>query len=263
MRILFVGDVVGSTGRKALETMLPILKERHHPDFILVNGENAAAGRGITPKIAQQFFEWGADGITLGNHAWDNKEILPYIDEEPRLVRPANMLAGAPGQGMMRLSKGGKQLAVINLQGQTFLPPLENPFHTADKLLEELDGVRHILVDFHAEATSEKVAMGWYLDGRVSCVVGTHTHVQTNDCRILPGGTVYITDVGMTGPRDGIIGMKRDSVLKKFLTQMPSRFEVDTGSWQLNALLVSLDDETGKGISVEALQYTEEQTLFL
>src|SRR5690606_22298215 len=174
------------------------------------------------------FFEWGIDGITLGNHAWDNKEIFEFIDEEKRIVRPANYPPGTPGQGMMLLKKGVYQLAVINLQGQTYLPPLKNPFHVMDELLAQLsEQVKHIVVDFHAEATAEKVAMGWYLDGRVSAVVGTHTHVQTNDARILPRGTAYQTDVGMTGAMDGSIGMRQDMVLKKFLTQLPVRFEVD------------------------------------
>ncbi|MFO7264032.1 MAG: metallophosphoesterase [Bacillaceae bacterium G1] len=260
MRILFIGDVVGSSGRRAVSFLLPKLKSKYRPDFILANGENAAGGRGITQKIAQQFFEWGIDGITLGNHAWDNKEIFEFIDEEKRIVRPANYPPGTPGQGMMLLKKGVYQLAVINLQGQTYLPPLKNPFHVMDELLAQLsEQVKHIVVDFHAEATAEKVAMGWYLDGRVSAVVGTHTHVQTNDARILPRGTAYQTDVGMTGPMDGIIGMRQDMVLKKFLTQLPVRFEVDRGAWQFNATLLDLDDASGKAVHIQPLFFKEDE----
>ncbi len=260
MRILFIGDVVGSSGRRAVSFLLPKLKDKYRPDFVLVNGENAAGGRGITLKIAKQLFEWGADGITLGNHAWDNKEIFEFIDQEKRIVRPANYPSGTPGQGMMILRKGSHQLAVINLQGQTYLPPLKNPFHTIDEIVKELqDQVKHIFIDFHAEASAEKIALGWYLDGRVSCVVGTHTHVQTNDCRILPHGTAYQTDVGMTGPKDGVIGMRKDIIIKKFLTQLPVRFEVDRGPWQLNATLVELDDLTGAALRIQAFHLTEDQ----
>lgn len=260
LRILFIGDVVGSSGRRAVAFLLPKLKSKYRPDFILVNGENAAGGRGITQKIVKQFFEWGIDGITLGNHAWDNKEIFEFIDDEKRIVRPANYPPGTPGQGMMLLRKGQHQLAVINLQGQTYLPPLKNPFHVVDELLDQLsEQAKHILIDFHAEATAEKIAMGWYLDGRVSAVVGTHTHVQTNDCRILPRGTAYQTDVGMTGPMDGIIGMRQDMVLKKFLTQLPVRFEVDRGAWQFNAALLDLDDGSGKAVQIQPLFFKEDE----
>src|SRR5690606_3510756 len=200
MKVLFIGDIVGSVGREAVKQVLPALKSKYNPHIIIVNGENAAAGRGITRTIAKEFFEWGVHGITMGNHTWDNKDILEWIDEEARIVRPANFSDASPGQGMAFIKANGKQVAIINLQGRTFLPPIDCPFRKADELIEQALGeTKAILVDFHAEATSEKIAMGWYLDGQASVVVGTHTHVQTNDDTILPGGTAYLTDVGMVG----------------------------------------------------------------
>ncbi|CAM3931978.1 TIGR00282 family metallophosphoesterase [Paenibacillus alkaliterrae] len=264
MNVLFIGDIVGNVGRNALKRVLPALKSKYNPHIIIVNGENAAAGRGITATIAKEFFEWGVHGITMGNHTWDNKDIFEWIDEEPRLVRPANYSPGAPGQGMAFIKANGKQLAIINLQGRTFLPPIDCPFRKADELIEEAsERTKNILVDFHAEATSEKIAMGWHLDGRASIVLGTHTHVQTNDDTILPGGTAYITDVGMVGPKEGVLGMERNAVLHKFITQLPVRFVVDEGKWHLHAISVLLDNVTGQARKIEKIRLTEDEWLLM
>ncbi|WP_139998477.1 TIGR00282 family metallophosphoesterase [Paenibacillus paridis] len=264
MNVLFIGDIVGNVGRSALKRVLPALKSKYNPHIIIANGENAAAGRGITATIAKEFFEWGIHGITMGNHTWDNKDIFEWIDDEPRLVRPANYAEGAPGQGMALIKAGGKQLAIINLQGRTFLPPIDCPFRKADELIEEAQEMTsNILVDFHAEATSEKIAMGWHLDGRASIVLGTHTHVQTNDDTILPGGTAYITDVGMVGPKEGVLGMERTAVLHKFITQLPVRFVVDEGKWHLHAISVQIDDATGLARKIEKIRLTEDEWLLM
>lgn len=233
------------------------MKAKYRPDVIIANGENAAHGRGINRQIANQLFEWGIDGITMGNHTWDNREIFDFIDEEPRLIRPANFPPGTPGQGMMTIKARGHEIAVINLQGRTYLPPLDCPFQTVDRLLEKTKS-KIVLVDFHAEATSEKIAMGWYLDGRVSAVIGTHTHVQSHDERILPQGTAYLTDVGMTGPRDGVLGMDRDAVIRKFRTQLPVRFNVDEGKWMLHAVLIEVDETSGRSRDIQLIRMEED-----
>ncbi|MCA0754109.1 TIGR00282 family metallophosphoesterase [Paenibacillus sp. N4] len=264
MNVLFIGDIVGNVGRSALKRVLPALKSKYNPHIIIANGENAAAGRGITASIAKEFFEWGVHGITMGNHTWDNKDIFEWIDEEPRIVRPANYSPGAPGQGMAFIKANGKQLAIINLQGRTFLPPIDCPFRKADDLIDEAsERTKNILVDFHAEATSEKIAMGWHLDGRASIVLGTHTHVQTNDDTILPGGTAYITDVGMVGPKEGVLGMERNAVLHKFITQLPVRFVVAEGQWHLHAISVQLDETTGRARKIEKIRLTEDEWLLM
>ncbi|RXZ77892.1 TIGR00282 family metallophosphoesterase [Paenibacillaceae bacterium] len=264
MKVLFIGDIVGNVGRNALKRVLPVLRDKHNPHIIIANGENAAAGRGITAAIARDFFQWGVHGITMGNHTWDNKDIFEWIDDEPRLVRPANYVPEAPGQGVAIIRANGKELAIVNLQGRTFLPPIDCPFRKADEILDELGGrVKHIFVDFHAEATSEKIAMGWYLDGRASLVVGTHTHVQTNDDTILPEGTAYITDVGMVGSKEGVLGMERKAVEHRFLTQMPTRFVVDEGKWHFHAVLADLDDATGKARSLTKIRWTEDDLLMI
>src|SRR5690606_25228848 len=233
MKILFIGDVVGSPGREMIQEYLPKLKAKFHPTLTIVNGENAASGRGITKKIYNQFLENGAQAITLGNHTWDNKDIFEFIDTAKNMIRPANFPEGTPGQGMMISKVNGQEVAIINLQGRTFLPAIEDPFKKADELIEQAKKRTSIIfVDFHAEATSEKIAMGWYLDGRVTAVVGTHTHVQTADNRVLPQGTAFITDVGMTGPYDGILGMDKEAVIQKFKTALPVRFEVVKGRTQ-------------------------------
>ncbi|TBL77900.1 TIGR00282 family metallophosphoesterase [Paenibacillus thalictri] len=262
MKVLFIGDIVGSVGRNALKQLLPKLKTKYTPNFIIVNGENAAAGRGITAAIAKEFFDLGVHGITMGNHTWDQKDIFDFIDTEDRIVRPANFPKGTPGKGFTVIKGKDADLAIVNLQGRTFLPPLDCPFEKADEIIRELGKKnKYIFVDFHAEATSEKLAMGWYLDGRVSAVVGTHTHVQTHDERILPQGTAYITDVGMVGPRDGILGMERQAVIQKFRTQLPVRFIVDEGKWHFHAVLIDMDT-AGKGRKIQTIRLMEEDVLF-
>jgi metallophosphoesterase (TIGR00282 family) len=239
-RILFCGDLVGPAGRRALLRTLPSLRERYDPTFVVVNGENVAGGFGITPKLADDLFAAGVDAITLGNHAYRHREIYGYLDEEPRILRPANYLRGQPGHGHTVINRDGVRLAVINLSGNVFMTAGRSAFAEADTLIAELRGkADHILVDMHAEATSEKVAMGWHLDGRVTAVLGTHTHVPTADARVLPGGTAYITDVGMTGARGGVLGVKREIAVEALVTQMPARFlPADDDPW-LMAVLVS------------------------
>lgn len=260
MKVLFIGDIVGNVGRKALKENLPYLKSKYKPHVVIVNGENAAAGRGITGAIANEFFNWGVHGITLGNHTWDNKDIFDFIDDEPRMIRPANFPPGTPGRGYTVVKGEGKELAIVNLQGRTFLPALDCPFRVADEIVDEpRQDHKCILVDMHAEATSEKIAMGWHLDGRASLVVGTHTHVQSNDDRILPGGTAYLTDAGMVGPRDGILGMEREAVLRKFYTQLPVRFVVDDGKWHFHGVFVEIDEATGAATRIEKIRLTEDE----
>jgi metallophosphoesterase (TIGR00282 family) len=259
MRLLFLGDIVGSSGREIVKTYLPRLKRKYQPDFIVANGENAAHGRGITEKIAKELFEAGVHAITLGNHTWDNKDIFDFIDREPRMIRPANFPKGTPGSGITYIKQADAELAVINLQGRAFLPPLDCPFETADRLVQQASKrTKLIFVDFHAEATSEKQALGWYLDGRITALVGTHTHVQTGDERILPNGTGYLTDAGMCGPMDGILGMEREAVIKKFITQLPVRFEVATGRSQLNGVLFTLDKSKGITTGIERIRIDED-----
>jgi 2',3'-cyclic-nucleotide 2'-phosphodiesterase len=239
MKLLFVGDVVGGVGRRTLRTLLPGLRERHAPDFVVVNCENAAGGVGITPRVADELFADGADAITLGNHAYKHKEIYEYLDEHPAIARPANFLRGQPGRGTCVVERDGMRLGVVNLSGNLFMKAGRPAFAEADAALRELGDVDHVLVDMHAEATSEKVGMGWHLDGRVTAVVGTHTHVPTADARVLPGGTAYITDVGMTGPRGGVIGVRRDQALAALVTHMPVRFETSEEDPWLNAVLIA------------------------
>jgi metallophosphoesterase (TIGR00282 family) len=253
VRILFVGDVVGSPGRHALEALLPELRERHAPDFVVVNGENAAGGVGITERLARGILRQGVDAITLGNHAYRHPEVFDYLDAEPRIVRPANYPRRDPGRGHTVVERDGARLAVVNLAGTVFLDAARSPFAEADAILSDLRGrADHVLVDFHAEATSEKVAMGWYLDGRVTACVGTHTHIPTADARVLPGGTAYVTDVGMTGPRESVIGVERELAIRRFLTQTPVKFETAAGDPWLNAVLID-SGEDGRARSIEQL----------
>jgi len=244
MRTLFIGDIVGSPGRQIVRDRLADLVEHHHIDLVIANGENSAAGFGITPRIAEDLFEMGIAVLTGGNHSWDRKEIFDYIPHEPRLLRPANFAEGNPGNGLyIGTAKNCVRYAVLDLQGRVFLPPNDDPFKKADCELAKLpQDVAFVLVDMHAETTSEKIAMGWYLDGRVTAVVGTHTHVATADDHILPNGTAYITDVGMTGPHDGVIGMDRTAIIKKFIDGLPARFEVAGGDVQMNAVVIESDD---------------------
>jgi metallophosphoesterase (TIGR00282 family) len=241
-KILFVGDVVGGIGRRALSALLPDLRERLRPDFVVVNGENAAGGVGITAKVAQQIFDAGVDAITLGNHAYRHREVYDYLDSEPRIVRPANFLRSQPGHGWCVVENGDVSLGVVSLSGNLFMNAGRPAFPEADAALHALrDQADHVLVDMHAEATSEKVGMGWHLDGRVTAVVGTHTHIPTADARVLPGGTAYITDVGMTGPRGGVIGVKREQALEALVTRMPVRFETSDDDPWLNGVLITAD----------------------
>jgi hypothetical protein len=237
--ILFVGDVVGGIGRRTLLGLLPELRRRHHPTFVVVNGENSAGGLGITPKIADEMFAAGIDVVTLGNHAYHRREILPYLDRQPHLLRPHNYLRSHPGSGVTVVERDGVRLGVVNLAGNVFLTGGRPAFPEADAAMLSLEGrVDHVLVDFHAEATSEKVGMGWYLDGRATAVVGTHTHVPTADARVLPGGTAYISDVGMTGPRGGVIGVKREQAIRSMATQLSERFETSDEDPWLNAVVI-------------------------
>lgn len=264
MKILFIGDVVGSPGRDMVKEYLPKLKEKYHPTMTIINGENAAAGKGITEAIYRQFLEWGAQVITMGNHTWDKKEIFEFIDDAKYLIRPANFPENNPGKGIVYLNLNGTLVAVINIQGRTFLPAIDDPFQKIDQLIEEAKQKTNIIfVDFHGEATSEKQAFGWYVDGRVSAVVGTHTHTQTADERILPAGTAYITDVGMTGPYDGILGVERDAVLKRFLTSLPVRFEITkTGRKQLNGVLITIDTNSGKTEKIQRILINDDHPFF-
>ncbi len=255
--ILFIGDIFGQPGRRIVKEKLPPLVEEYSPDLVLANGENAAAGFGITPALVEELLDLGIAVLTSGNHIWDRKEILPYLKEhqDGRLLRPANYPAQAPGHGLYVSEDRAKfGYAVLNLQGRVFMPSIECPFRTADALLEQIPPrIKLRFVDMHAEATSEKLAMGWYLDGRVTAVLGTHTHVPTADEAVLPQGTAYITDLGMTGPYDSIIGVAKQDVIQKFLNQIPTRFEVASGDVRLCAALIKADPETGRALSIERI----------
>lgn len=248
MNVLMIGDVVGRPGREAVRKLLPGLRARYDLDFVVANVENAAAGFGVTPNVGEELLGHGIDVMTSGNHIYDKKEVLNYIPNEPRLLRPLNYAPGTPGAGVwIGKDKRGVDVAVINVQGRVFMPPTDCPFRAADRVIEELrNKVQVILVDHHAEATSEKVAMGWYLDGRVAAVVGTHTHVQTADECILPQGTAYITDLGMSGPYDGVIGVEKAMIIGRFLRGMPQRFETAKGDARLCGMVISIDPSTGK-----------------
>jgi len=259
-RLLFIGDIVGKPGRELVRRGLSALVAHHGINLVIVNGENSAAGFGITPDIADDLFEYGVHVITGGNHSWDKKEIVPYLADQPRLLRPANFPAGTPGHGRITVeATNGVKVAVINLIGRVFMTALDDPFALA---LTEIAAAREdasiVFVDFHAEATSEKVAMGWHLDGRVAAVVGTHTHVQTADSRVLPQGTAYITDVGMTGPHDSVIGVDRRAVLARFLTGLPQRFETAAENPRLNGVVVAADEATGHALGIERISLSSE-----
>lgn len=264
MRILFIGDIVGAAGRQIVRLDLEAARAEHRVDLVLANCENAASGFGITPKLAEELFETGIEVLSGGNHIYDRKEILDYFPGQPRLLRPANFAPGSPGSGLyVGRAKDGVPYALLNLQGRVFMTPNDCPFRTADRELERvaklgpIDGagpVKIVIVDFHAEATSEKQAMGWYLDGRVTAVIGTHTHVVTADERVLPKGTAYITDVGMTGPHASVIGMDKQAMLKRFLDGLPTRFEVGDGDVRLNAVLLDADEDTGLARSITRLR---------
>jgi metallophosphoesterase (TIGR00282 family) len=254
-RLLFVGDIVGRPGRDLLRRGLAALVAHHRIDLVVANVENAAAGFGITPDLADDLMQYGVHVMTGGNHTFDKREILPYFADQPRLLRPANLPAGAPGRGRyVARAANGVQVGVINLMGRVFMTAIDDPFRMALAEVAAIAGeARVILVDFHAEATSEKSALGWHLDGRVAAVVGTHTHVQTADERLLPGGTAYITDVGMTGPHDSVIGVERGAIVQRFLTALPQRFETASENPRLNAVIITADEATGHGVSIERL----------
>ena len=254
MRLLFLGDVVGRPGRRALAALLPSWREEEHYDFVMANAENAAGGFGLTPSVAGELFRAGVDVLTLGNHAFANREVTPLLESEPRVLRPANYPAGVPGRGGGIFPFGEERVAVLNLLGRVFLDPLDDPFSVAEREVERLKATTpFVVVDFHAEATSEKVAMGWFLDGKASAVIGTHTHVQTADERILPRGTAYITDVGMCGPRDGILGVEREAVIRRFRTQMPARFSVAAGPVVVAAVGLHLASD-GRALEIKRYQ---------
>ncbi len=255
MLILFVGDIVGSPGRIILKDHLADIVEQRKIDLAIVNCENAASGFGITPRLADELFAAGADVLTGGNHIWDRKEIMDYFPHQPRLLRPANFPDGLPGSGLyIGSARNGTRYAVLNLQGRTFMAPIDCPFRAAERELALIPpDVKVILVDVHAETTSEKQAMGWFLDGKVSAVVGTHTHVATSDARVLPNGSAFITDVGMTGPHDSIIGMTKEPIIQRFLSSLPARFEVAEGDVQMHAVLIDVDETSGHSRSIETL----------
>jgi 2',3'-cyclic-nucleotide 2'-phosphodiesterase len=257
MRVLFIGDIVGSPGRRIVLERLADLVANEKLDLVIANGENSASGFGITPRLVEELLGAGCEVITGGNHIWDRKEALEFITREPRLLRPANFAASNPGRGVYcGTARNGVPYAVLNLQGRVFMAPNDCPFRTADRQLAALPaGVKVVVVDFHAEATSEKQAMGWYLDGRVSAVIGTHTHVATADARVLPQGTAFITDAGMTGPHNSIIGMDKKGVLQRFLDGLPARFEVAEGDIRMNTVLLELDPATGRALSITQQSY--------
>jgi metallophosphoesterase (TIGR00282 family) len=256
--VLFIGDIVGRPGRTALRRFLPGLRAKYKPSFVLANGENAAGGVGITAEIGKDLFA-EVDVLTGGNHIWDKKEALPYLDKETRLLRPANYPPGNPGRGATVVSDGdGHKLGVLSLQGRVFMEAIDCPFRVAEAEIEKLKKeTKTVVVDFHAEATSEKVALGWYLDGKVSAVIGTHTHVPTADERILPGGTAYITDAGMAGARDSVIGIKREQSIEKFLTGRPARFEPANDGSFLSGLFIEIDSATGRALSIARILQAE------
>ncbi|MCD6599072.1 MAG: TIGR00282 family metallophosphoesterase [Dehalococcoidia bacterium] len=250
MRILVIGDIIGKLGRDAVKELLPGLLHEYKLDLVVANGENTAGGLGLTPNTAQELFDSGVDVITSGNHVWHHKEILPYLDGNLPILRPLNYPPAAPGRGYLFQDN----VMVVNLIGRTFIGDFDCPFRAMDKLLAEFNGkTKVIIVDFHAEATSEKVAMGWYLDGRISALLGTHTHVGTVDAHILPKGTAYVTDIGMVGPKNSVIGNDVDSVLKRFLTQIPRRLPVGKGRVNFDAILVEVGEDTGKAIAIKRI----------
>ncbi|MGE5586830.1 MAG: TIGR00282 family metallophosphoesterase [Clostridia bacterium] len=259
LRILFIGDIVGKPGRRACQALLPGIAQKLRADAVIANGENAAGGFGLTADTSEEILGCGVHVITTGNHVWNKKEFYQILDTSGRVLRPANYPPGAPGRGATVVQlPGGLRLCVVNLAGRVFMTPVDCPFRTADRILEELSPSCDLfVVDFHAEATSEKVALGWYLDGRVACVVGTHTHVQTADERILPGGTAYITDLGMTGPVDSVIGVRKDIIVQRFLTGLPAKFETAPGPAQISGALVTVDATTGKAKDIERVLVVE------
>lgn len=255
LRVLFIGDIVGKGGRRAVKELLPQIVQDNNIDIVIANAENAAGGNGITKEIADELISNGINFLTMGNHVWDKKDVFDFIDGYPKIIRPANYPPGTPGKGFNFINYKDLKVAVVNMSGRVFLNPLDCPFRTMDAVINIIkDQTNIILVDFHAEATSEKIAFGWYLDGKVSAVLGTHTHVQTADERILIKGTGYISDLGMTGPRNSVLGVKTDLVINKFLTQMPVRFETASGPVQLNGVIIDIDSKTGEATNINRVQ---------
>jgi len=256
MKVLFIGDIVGKTGRNATKSLLPTVVNRYKIDLVIANGENAAGGFGITDKIVSELLSCGVHVITTGNHVWDKKEFIPQISKEDLVLRPLNYPPGVPGYGSLLYAlRDGTKVAVINLSGRIFMSPIDCPFRVGKAEIERLGReAKVIIVDFHAEATSEKIAFGYYVDGKVSAVIGTHTHVQTADEKILPGGTAYITDVGMTGPADSVIGIEKEQIIERFLTNMPTRFETAKGEGVFSALVLEINEESGRSAAVQRLQ---------
>src|ERR1700704_6261433 len=261
VRLFFIGDIVGRPGREMVRRGLAGIVDFHRIDLVIANAENAAAGFGMTREIGDQLLEWGVDVMTSGNHIWDKKEALDYIGAEPRLLRPGDYPGGAPGKGSyLARTRDGRSVGVVNVMGRVFMIPIDDPFAVVQREIEALkERTRIVFVDFHAEATSEKIAMGWHLDGKVTAVVGTHTHVQTADERILPKGTAYLTDVGMTGPHDSIIGVEIEPALNRFLNALPSRFETATANPRLNAVIIDADEKTGLATDIERLSYSQDE----
>jgi metallophosphoesterase (TIGR00282 family) len=254
MRILFIGDIVGKTGRMAVKSLLPLIVNKYKVDLIIANGENAAGGFGITEKVASELFGYGIHILTSGNHIWDKKESIPYIGREGRIIRPLNYPPGVPGSGSIIFTVREKRVGVINLSGRVFMSNIDCPFRTGLSEIERLKKETDIIIiDFHAEATSEKVAFGYYVDGLVSAVIGTHTHVQTADEKILPKGTAYITDVGMTGPADSVIGIEKEQIIERFLLQMPMKFETARGGGILSAVVIEIEDDSGRATAIQRL----------
>ncbi|MCR1898087.1 TIGR00282 family metallophosphoesterase [Irregularibacter muris] len=252
MKFLIIGDIVGRPGRHVLRDYLPSIIRDNDIEFVIANGENASGGNGLTYKNSQELLSYGIDILTMGNHVWDKREIFDYIDEEDRLVRPSNYPSPCPGKGYTIIDKKGINIAIMNLSGRVFLPPLDCPFGTFEKdYMQIKEKADIIILDFHAEATAEKVAMGWFTDGRASLVFGTHTHVQTADEKILTQGTGYITDIGMTGPSNSVLGVDKDIIIKKFMTQRPIRFELAEGPVQINAIIAEIDETNGKCTSIK------------
>ena len=256
MRILFIGDIVGEPGRRAVKELVPKIQKKEGVEFVIANAENTAGGSGVTPALADELLGYDIDVLTSGDHIWKRKEILDYIETSGQLLRPANYPAEAPGMGWTVIkSKSGTEVGVINLIGRVFMQAVECPFRAAKAAVDKMkEKARVIVVDMHAEATSEKIAMGWYLDGSVSAIIGTHTHVQTADERILPNGTAFLCDAGMTGPFDSVIGRKKEQVLSRFITQMPVRFEMAEGDIRLNGAIIDIDEKTGKANSIKRVQ---------
>lgn len=255
LNIMLIGDIYGSPGRKAVNEFLPQLQNDYSLDLVIANGENAAGGNGLTPAIYEELLSAGIDVVTSGNHIWDKKEIIPLLDAEPHLLRPANYPPGVPGHGATVVEKNGVRFGIANVAGRTFMPPVDCPFQAMDALLPKLTPQCDVcFVDFHAEATSEKMAMGWHLDGRVAAVIGTHTHIQTADERLLPQGTAYLTDVGMTGPWDSVLGVQQEIVVEKFRMGMPARFVAAKGPVVFAAVVVSLSSTTGFPVQIKRVQ---------